>query len=526
MLGPTKWRLLTIVAGILLAHAIDSPVKTTIHQKQNGQIQSFTNQNLGLTIEKLEPWTTSRSSRNLLMPHEQFSNIDNIRYIDMRSQNSKNLQNTFGSFRYNANAPATAATTPYQNRRSDEVDESEDQRNSRGLTAAEEFHSDRINIQNGSFVPSSNATLNSLGANRYHYKVIPINYYTTSDESAEKEAFTGQTESQKETEDDGETDDNNDKMDAGTDVEPARRSGIQFPPTPLQYSNNFVPQSYSEESLNFGEAVGALQRPYNDDTAPEYDGRYTRGISFESEDQADYGRSAYAGRYFRDFPVRQPFAENLEMRPSENRPTRIEFPGNKPNVPIRDDVTKFGDVNGPVTAVQRLNEFQDKQNYRPYENVGGAGITGGVNGGGYYSDNFSPPRSYFPAKVFTEYNDYAAVLPAQPPLSSKYYKSPFYKSRSPRVVFPPNDTPTGPSSLYSNENVVFRYLLQPLSFIPCVELLSPSHIHRDQNFGLNDLSAIQDIRNEFNPEDTAGGDEVTPSNANSNGNNNDRGNKF
>lgn len=70
---------------------------------------------------------------------------------------------------------------------------------------------------------------------------------------------------------------------------------------------------------------------------------------------------------------------------------------------------------------------------------------------------------------------------------SRYYH--FKSARSPRVVFPANDdtdteiAPSGTGATgieeYFNDNVVFR----------------------DQNFGINDLAVIQDVRNEFSLQD-------------------------
>uniref|UniRef100_A0A8W7PZR6 Secreted protein n=1 Tax=Anopheles coluzzii TaxID=1518534 RepID=A0A8W7PZR6_ANOCL len=117
MLGPTKWRLLTIVAGILLAHAIESP--TSKGNKLNAQVRSFTNPELGLRIEQISPWSTGRNipARNLLVPHQLFSRVDNIRYIDSRTPNSRHLQSTFGAFRI-ADQQQTPSSDGLQRRRS------------------------------------------------------------------------------------------------------------------------------------------------------------------------------------------------------------------------------------------------------------------------------------------------------------------------------------------------------------------------------------------------------------------------
>lgn len=105
----------------------------------------------------------------------------------------------------------------------------------------------------------------------------------------------------------------------------------------------------------------------------------------------------------------------------------------------------------------------------------------GILNTAYLSDHMLNPQ-----KTFSEYR--AGPTPETAgSRKSRYYH--FKSSRSPRVVFPTNDdtgTASAPSGsgatgigVYFNDNVVFR----------------------DQNFGLNDLAVIQDVRNEFSLQD-------------------------
>uniref|UniRef100_A0A182MSL4 Uncharacterized protein n=1 Tax=Anopheles culicifacies TaxID=139723 RepID=A0A182MSL4_9DIPT len=466
MLGPTKWRLLTIVAGILLAHAIESP--TSKSNKLNAQVRSFTNPELGLRIEQISPWSTGRNlpARNLLVPHQLFSRVDNIRYIDSRTPNSRHLQSTFGAFRLadGVQQPQHGASIQrrrskaFQMRRSDEVAADV------GLTLEQQ--------PGASVLPSPEQEpiyQNVSRAQRQHrYKIIPISYFYREEAQPIPSELkpVGPSRPPKDTDnDEPEVPDTTSKpshdQDHGQDGEEyarsdtpiigARRSGIQFP-GPLKAATGFTPQGYSEESLTLGDNLGLFQQPVS--TADEY-GPVEGDSAHEGRGPDEFSRSLYANRFFRDFNRPTP----IDLRPAESlpRPSRlIEFPGNV-NVkqPFRDDVTKFGDVSGPVTAVQRpFGDFGEGKNFRTFDP-------------NYYTDSpYQPNRAppYFPAKLYTEPNQ-------------KIYQ-PLWKTRSPRVVFPQGDLASGPSG-FGVDNVVFR----------------------DQNFGLNELAAIQDVRNEFNQDD-------------------------
>ncbi|XP_062547510.1 serine proteinase stubble isoform X4 [Armigeres subalbatus] len=493
MLGPTKWRLLTIVAGILLAHAIESPNSKS--NKLKGQVRTFTNPDLGLRIEQIEPWgSRTITSRNLLVPHETFSNVDNVRYIDSRTANSRQLRNTFGAFRFAGPLQAQPYQVPlqqplvsqqrrakaFQNRRSDDgsqqpgvrlvqPDPSQPQSNADPLPEALGLYQDAdpyiIGLQNVSKSRSMRYKLIPIGYFYQEPKSPPVltpvqnakpptatyndephNVVFPSDNPENEPAITHET--------------NSSQSDLNTLG--ARRSGIQFPPGPYKVANPFTPQGYSEDNFAFAENLGVYHQPVHtaedyDDSDP-YDTRQQRSPTAaptQESDQSEISRNMYATRYFRDFP--RPSPTPLDLRPAESvvRASRlVEFPG-VVNVkqPFRDDVTKFGDVNGPITAVQRpYIDYGDGKRYRAYDpNY-------------FVSSPYQPNMPYFPSKLYTE--------PSQ-----KIYQPPWKSSRSPRVVFPQGDL-SGPSG-FGVDNVVFR----------------------DQNFGLNELAAIQDVRNEFSQDD-------------------------
>lgn len=428
MLGPNKWILFTIVGGILLSihiDAIDSPTKSLV----NPELQSFTNQKLGITIENLQNVRTSsrRQLRNLVPPYQEFSNVDGIQYIDSRTRNSRNLPGTFGSFRFDGLNIRASTPSPFR-RRSDEYDDSTGTYPSAQLSDDSNFDFDYANEDNGSlalFQPSDNPY------NRFQNKIIPISFVQASLRDLKRE---GQQQQQYRVESEVAGTRNaeakesierstkqsvenqvhfpeNSSNEAHAEALTARRSGIQFAENeseikPQNY-NPFIPQSYSEESLNFGDAIPQFQRPFNNEDFVEN----------------EHERAAVANRYYR--PFIQPF---------------------------RDEVTKFGDVNGPITAFNRpVRDFNEQVVSFPRTQFESTGF--------YESDHQRPPRQFFPPKVFTEYpadDRYA------PQINAKYYQPPqpsySWKTRQPRVVFPPSDFTQGTAgtTYVGNENVVFR----------------------------------------------------------------------
>ncbi|XP_067630318.1 uncharacterized protein [Eurosta solidaginis] len=230
----------------------------------------------------------------------------------------------------------------------------------------------------------------------------------------------------------------------------ARRNGLKFPSYSLKPANPFYPQAYREDNPIFMETSG-YETPYSEDilsTQYDQDTRHTRQLIYDNAD----------GK-----PLSHPF----------------EFPGlvsnSKPHSLIsaiatgklyREEVTKFGDVNGPITALPQRPQrglFYDDTEFR----------TG-------------PPRPYIPQKAFNEFVGPNGPVEYQGSRKSRLF--PFKSSRSPRVVFPVNDNIGTTGSSGTGNGVYF----------------SDSVAFRDQNFGLNDLAAIQDVRNDFSLQDIDG----------------------
>ncbi|KAG4077648.1 hypothetical protein HA402_012959 [Bradysia odoriphaga] len=425
MLGPNKWRLLTIVAGVLLAHAIDSPVRRSPNILPRNYDTSTIEH--AATIEHFTPRIVRSTARNLYKPYQTFSNVDNVRYIDKRFWTQRSGRSAaFGAFRY-----------PYNDvsRRSDDVQQQQSSSNATLTQSKDIAHS-----------PASTSPTKREKVTRPTYTYIPLKI---DEENQPKTNFTSTATTNEEIQSRTDTDLYAEPVTDSSELFPSiaaltqdiegRRSGIQFSTQSQKLESPFTPQSYREDNPNNPE----FQLPYSEELSqPESsDVRYSRQVSYDQ-----------SSRTIR-FPDRQPA-----------------------NEPFRDDVTKFGDVNGPVTVQHR--QYSDYSDYiRPsYES--------------YYSTddyNSRPPRQYFPPKSYVEYSDYPG-----PPRSR--LTSPYKSSRTPRVVFPQSDLTfpgtasgsTGTSgtsgsgtSGYGNDNVVFR----------------------DQNFGLNDLAAIQDVRNDFNLQD-------------------------
>lgn len=431
MLGFNKWILFTIVGGILLSihiDAIDSPTKTLI----SPDVQSFTNKKLGITIENLQnvPASSRRQLRNLVPPYQEFSNVDGVQYIDSRSRNSKNLPGTFGSFRFEGTPVRTSSPSPFR-RRSDEYDDSIGTYPAAQLADDTNYDFDYASEDNSTLAliqSSDNAY------NRFQNKIIPITF--VHELPQQRFALEGQLQPQPlrkvkniAGESDAEAKESDERStrqsdgssgvdqvrfpekssaEAHAEALTARRSGIQFAENeseikPQNY-NPFIPQSYSEESLNFGDAIPQFQRPYTNEDVVENEN----------------DRSTVGNRYY------QPFIQ-----------------------PFRDEVTKFGDINGPITAFNRpVREYNNDQ-------IVSFPRTQFESTAGYYEpDSSRPPRHFFPPKVYTEYaGDFT------PQANAKYYQPSYsWKTRQPRVVFPPSDFTQGTTgtTYVGNENVVFR----------------------------------------------------------------------
>ena len=230
----------------------------------------------------------------------------------------------------------------------------------------------------------------------------------------------------------------------------SRRVGFSFPSYSLSPANPFQPQAYREDNPIFTESTG-FERPFSDD---DKDKRLTRQLVFEP----DVSPTSYSYDFSSIGSSSIPHTLNAAIAQGKQ---------------YRDEVTKFGDINGPITALPQ----------RPQRGI-------------YFGDTefrtgtLSRPYTQ-QQKTFNEY-----IGPADPSSSRKSRYFPYKSSRSPRVVFPVNDNvgTTGPSStgtgVYFNDNVVFR----------------------DQNFGINELASIQDVRNEFSLQDLdSSSDSSTPS---------------
>lgn len=457
MLGPTKWRLLTIVAGILLAHAIDSPTRSAprLNQKStpvvaSSQLAAAPTQ-LGLTIERLLPiWNgNNRVARNLLSPYKSFSNVDNVRYVARRrhalvggsSDAGANWPTTtFGAFRY---VPMPGNTlTSNTRRRSDSVvnggvasvpatyefgaNSSAPVDNENVIATTKPTTLQSVHRRKYNYIPLGSSEAISTTTHRYiDQTMVPtqevqsrtdLNIFRDNDQSQPQALALQST------------------FDASFPVAEAltatraptsasseqgiqgRRSGMSFAPHTPKFGSTFQPQSYQEDDPSHPN----FQNPYSEELSPVEPNeiRTARGATYES-----------------NYPVRSSF----------------QFPGPSTNVnsaskPFRDDVTKFGDVNGPVTSVQRqFNDYLDTQGIRTYENI-------------YYSDDYRRPRQYYPTSgknsFYSDYSDFSSQ-----PLRSRLIV-PYQSSRSPRVIFPSNDNFPGTSEFSNNynnnENVVFR----------------------------------------------------------------------
>ncbi|XP_055698272.1 uncharacterized protein LOC129798859 isoform X3 [Phlebotomus papatasi] len=380
MFGPNKWRLLTIVAGILLAHAIDSPARP-----------ARTESHVGLTLHRAQG-KNPQLVHNLLAPQQIFSNVDNIRFMEVLQGAVGTPQGSFGSFRF----PPTA--TPQRQ-------------------------------DNETPANTTVATSSEILQLEYHHSKPRVDKFDEGNEDEPEEETT--TESS------------------------ARRSGMPtYTSAGQHYENFFIPQGYREDHLSFAESIGVYQRPFSEDHL-SHDTRYTRGLAFPE-----------------DFP-------------QTSSPAPQTF--------THEEVTRFGDATGgPITGLLQPSQpmphiVQPPQ--RPYGDFGGVDKLGirafdaSTSAAVSYDNYRHPPRQFFPPKTYVEYSDYPG-----PPKPKHLAQPPqFWRSRTPRVVFPQSDGITFPSggasstSNYANDNIVFR----------------------DQNFGLNELAAIQDVRNEFNLQDIA-----------------------
>lgn len=472
MLVPTKWITLTIIVGVSLVNAIDAPTRSLIDH----EVPSFTNDKLGITIENLSslvPHSSRRQLRNLIPPYQEFSSVDSIQFIDSKSRNSKNLPGTFGSFRETPTTQPsirTSSPSPFR-RRSDEYDDSIgtypasqiafdlnydfDYANEDNVTRAtgnEQYKTFQNKIIPISFAPQQ---FNDNSKNKRNdddeetlvdkQQLNHVRANSTNDEdigvdSGNEKPLEIEQRDGKQLDDDG--DDADKKIRFPEEEErvsdsqkqqlphaealTARRSGIQFSENESeirqQNYNPFIPLSYSEESLSFGDTISNLQRPYHNED---------NGSPIEINDRSG------GNRYYRPFVA-----------------------------PYRDEeVTKFGDISGgPVTGFNR--PVRDSVIFFPRTQFEST-----ATGAFFEPESSRPPRHFFPQKMYTEYPDYvqsssssSSSTSAAQQQTAKYYQQPasptysWTKSRQPRVVFPAaSPTDFGPGTTYvGNDNVVFR----------------------------------------------------------------------
>lgn len=432
MLDPTKWRILMITAGLLLAHATESPTHQFNGEDHGLPVANFVNSQLGIRLEELDgnqlPRHIRREAQNLLPPYHRFSIVDNIRYRDSKSRNSRRMPETFGSFRIVNNESNVNNNNYYNNTRRIDRSDSSDLPYKHDLLPAPVF-STKINDSNFKIYPSQYnyipiqsivTTAEVIKSDNSNNNVLPttnpfiqqINDDIIS-QISESATSLNNTTSQFVT---IETDDNHKRGQYDDYTGPsARRSGFKFPDA---VQPKFVPKGYSEDRLAFGENLGN-SRPYFDEHLLDRDNLK------ESNEPAQLAELLGRNRFHThssllamDDPV---FAE------SSNHP-----------------VLRLPPTNIPDSLAQESSSDSltlQRQSLRTYPTI-------------YYQGDFRPSRHYFPPKIYTEFNDFPVVA------KSKFPPSATYKSRSPRVIFPiPDGIPSGPtgsSSPYSNDNIVFR----------------------------------------------------------------------
>lgn len=441
MLGPTKCRLLTIVAGILLAHAIDSPTGSNLRLNQqlpqSGSQRQLAVRQIGLTIEHFVPSSAAtlrgrnaRVARNLLRPQEAFSKVDDVRFVDRRQDTaSSHWAPTFGSFRY-----APVALVMSSRRRSDSDVPAPTEAAPAYANSSLAFPSDNViatpspGRRRHNYIPLGGRN-EALGdgtiatpTTRRPEEIqsrTDLNIFAADSAEGESELVPQALPLQRAQPGAKVTFADDDQAPTQSSGERSniqgRRSGISFANQSPTFGTSFVPPSYREDDPSHPN----FQVPYNEELSPteEPEIRTARGAVYDGS-YPQRGAVKFPGQSSQPAPVKQ----------------------------FRDDVTKFGDVNGPVTSVQRqFNDYLESQGIRTYENV-------------YYSDDYRRPRQYYQSPPKAPYYDYSEF--ASQPVRSRLIV-PYKSSRSPRVIFPSNDNSQG--NIYtddnlSGDNVVFRFV--------------------------------------------------------------------
>lgn len=469
MLGPNKWRLLTIVAGILLAHAIDSPNRSPRLDQSNSQLPtSFTSPtsiNLGLAQDRnTADWQGRNIAVNLYQPFKRFSNADDVRYVERRQasvSNAREWRAAFGAFRY-----APFSGTLNSRRRSDSDVPT--------VAVYEYLNTTAYPVSSESVITTIRPTPGQP-IQRYKYSYIPlssvnlIDSRAPSDNSVDYSGVDRTTPSGQEIQ--SRTDLNVYQSEHSVlqpqSVQPLAQSQLQPQALGLQQPQLAYHQSISSK-IAFPAAdataipVTSTTTVTSETASEDIQGRRS-GMTFAAQ-ASKFGTPFIPQAYQEDDPshpnFQLPYSEELsssepEIRTArgavyENYPSRtpVQFPGPSSSgsaKPYRDDVTKFGDINGPVTSVQRqFNDYYESQGIRTYDNI-------------YYSDDYRRPRQYYPSPPKSPYFEYSEY-PTQP-LRSRLIV-PYKSSRSPRVIFPGNDNYQNgvynAENYNNNENVVFR----------------------------------------------------------------------
>lgn len=447
MLGPTKWRLLTIVASILLAHAIDSASRSSRSLSQQTPSQSVT------TIQRILPWHAggagptgrpdTRVARNLYTPYKRFSNVDNVRYIETQPIGGDwQWKTTFGAFRY-------APRSQDMRRRSDGEQQQYQQQLMAQVAISELGNSTAYPLAEALVATTARMPVQVAPLRRPRYRFIPLRPAVNAidDASATLSDNDDSTEDDEEGEEvDRSVNINHYQRRPSTQITFAtdataetpsdlkgRRSGIQFTAQSPTYGSLFMPQSYQEDNPSHPN----FQSPYSEELSTltglgdgEPETRQTRGANYNGAPSPLPPHRTTGGIAF----------PGSTSSTSALTSTKVTYP---------DDVTKFGDVNGPITVHRQFNDFLNTQGFRSYDNY-------------YYQDDYRHPRHYFPPKAFVEYSDYPG-----PPRQSRLIV-PWKSSRTPRVVFPQNDGGfgTGSGSYSTNNDIVFRYVAVTHSIIP------------------------------------------------------------
>ncbi|XP_037808215.1 uncharacterized protein LOC119601370 isoform X1 [Lucilia sericata] len=411
----------------------------------------------------------SNSARNLYAPYQSFSKTDVANFPNLLIRPDGSAVQTFGSYREGRSLVPNRSVPVQANRRADSAEVE-----IIAAPAVELPASPLITVPK-QVVPSQAVNISRVGRKR-NYMYIPLqqdsaNNYLLQLKPKHNGSLSGLKPPGSEVapvlpeiaEDVANYSDKTERSDTAApspltstdrydhgEENSSRRVGFSFPSYSLSPSNPFQPQAYREDNPIFTESTG-FERPFSDD---DKDKRLTRQLVFEqdaSPTSYSYDFSSLGGSSSIPHTLNSAIAQGKQYR---------------------DEVTKFGDINGPITAIpqrpQRGLYFGDTE---------------------FRTGTLSRPYTQ-QQKNFNEY-----IGPVDPTSSRKSRYFPYKSSRSPRVVFPVNDNvgATGPSStgtgVYFNDNVVFR----------------------DQNFGINELAAVQDVRNEFSLQDLdSSSDSSTP----------------